>query len=274
MKSQSATAQLKPIFRFPVQDSEARNRFITGCALMLGGFIVPVIPALFAYGYALRILRSTAEGKPPSMPAWEDWTSLLSLGLRGMVVGLVFTLPAMAVFLFGLAAYMGSFVLIPFIESAEGSVSDPLFLLFLLGMASLFFAMAFGSLLLLLGAVPLPASLAHFVVRDRFGAAFRAREWWPILSANRLGYLMAFVIVAGIFAIGYYAFFVLYSTLILMCLAFLVMPPIMFYSMLVGSALFGEIYREGHAALEQPARPAAPRAGARSPRKRTTRPAG
>ena len=273
MKSQSATAQLKPIFQFPFQDTEARNRFLTGCALMVGGFIVPVIPALFAYGYALRILRSTAEGKPPSMPVWEDWSSLLGLGARGAVVGFIFTLPAFAVFLFGLAAYVGSFLLIPFI-SGEGSASDPFFVLFLLGMASLFFAMAFGLLLLLLGAVPLPASLAHFVVHDRFGAAFRVREWWPILSANRLGYFMAIVIVAGIFAIGYYAFFVLYSTLILLCLAFLVMPPIMFYSMLVGSALFGEIYREGHAAPEQPARPAAPRAGARSPRKRTTRPAG
>src|SRR3972149_7340773 len=110
MKNQATLSQLKPIFRFPVQHAEARNRFITGCALMVGGFIVPVIPALFAYGYALRILRSTAEGKPPSMPAWEDWSSLLGLGARGAVVGFIFTLPAFAVFLFGLAAHVGRFL--------------------------------------------------------------------------------------------------------------------------------------------------------------------
>ena len=273
MKSQSATAQLKPIFRFPFQDPEARNRFITGCALMVGGFIVPVIPALFAYGYALRILRSTADGESPSMPAWEDWTSLLSLGARGALVGFVFTLPSFAVFLFGLAVYFGSFLLIPFI-SGEGSVSDPFFVLFLLGMGALFFSMALGSLLLLLGAIPLPASVAHFAVRDRLGAAFRVREWWPILSANRLGYFIAFVIVAGIFAIGYYAFFVLYSTLILLCLAFLVMPPLGFYTMLVAAALFGEIYREGNAALQEVASSATRGDAGRPSRARATRKAG
>ena len=100
------------------------------------------------------------------------------------------------------------------------------------------------------------------------------REWWPILSANRLGYFIAFVIVAGIFAIGYYAFFVLYSTLILLCLAFLVMPPLGFYMMLVAAALFGEIYREGNAALQEVAKSAAPGGAGRPSRPRATRMAG
>ena len=261
MKSKSALSQLKPVFQFPVQGAEARNRFLIGSALMVGGFIVPILPALFAYGYALRILRSAAEGKPPSMPEWEDWGSLFSLGARGVVVGFLFTLPSLAVFLFGLAAYMGSFLLIPFMSSGEGSISDPFFVIFLLAMGSLFLSMAFGSLLLLLGAFPLPVSLAHFAVHDRLGAAFQVRQWWPILSANRVAYFIAIVIVAGIFGLAYYAFFVLYSTLILLCLAFLVIPAFGFYAMLVAAALFGEVYREGSAALEQAAKPAARRGG-------------
>lgn len=271
MTSQSATAQLKPVFLFPFKDREATNRFIIGCALMVGGFILPLIPVLFAYGYTLRILRSTAEGKPPTMPQWEDWSSLLSLGVRGAAVGTVFMLPSFATFAFGLAIYFGTFLLLPLTAGAESSAGDPFFAVFLLGMGAMFLSLAVGSVLLLLGAIPLPASISHFAVHDRLGAAFRVREWWPILSANRLGYFIAFVVVAGIFALGYYAFFVLYSTLILLCLAFLVMPPIIFYSMLVGAALFGEIYREGRAALQKPA---TQRKGGRPSRSRATRSAG
>jgi hypothetical protein len=63
--------------------------------------------------------------------------------------------------------------------------------------------------------------------------------------------LIGFVIVAGISAIAYYAFLVLYTTLILLCLAFLIVVPVGFYAMLVAASLFGEAYREGRQILAQ-----------------------
>lgn len=252
MKRKAAMTQLKVFFRFPFQDSEAKSRFIAGSALLLGGFIIPIIPGLFVYGYALRILKSTVEGKPPSMPPWDDWSSLFKLGLRGAIVSFIYTLPAMGVFLFGLAIYFGAFILLPFTSSADANSSDPIFFLFLLAMGAMFLSMAIGSALLILGTLPLPASISHFVKSDQLSAAFRVREWWPILSANRLGYFISFVIVAGILGIAYYAFFVLYSTLILLCLAFFILPSIGFYIMLVAASLFGESYREGSAAIQKP----------------------
>jgi hypothetical protein len=251
MNIQAATSQLKPFFRFPFEDSEARSRFIAGSALVLGGFIVPIIPGIFAYGYMLRILRSTAEGEPPSMPAWEDWSSLFGLGLRGAIVNFVFFLPAIGVFFLGIVAYMSTFILLPLQSAAaEANRSDPFIALLFLGMGAVFFSMAVGTILLVLGAIPLPASMTHFVTRDQLGAAFRVREWWPILSANRLGYFISFVSVIGVFGIGYFAFFALYSTLVLLCVAFLVLAPTGFYAMLVGAALFGETYREGSSLLQ------------------------
>jgi hypothetical protein len=254
MNIQAATTQLKPFFRFPFQDSQARSRFIAGSALMLGGFIVPIVPGIFAYGYILRILRSSAEGEPPSMPAWDDWSSLFSLGLRGAVVNFVFLLPALCVFLLGFGTYFGTFFLVPLSEAAAGNTNDTgaFFALLMLGMAVMFFSMALGSILFLLGTVPLPASLTHFATNDRLGAAFRVREWWPILAANRLGYFISFVSVIGVLGIAYFAFFFLYSTLVLLCFAFLIIAPISFYAMLVGAALFGDAYREGHGLLQDP----------------------
>lgn len=251
MKLQAATTQLKPFFRFPFQEAQARSRFLAGSGLLLGGFIVPIIPGLFAYGYALRILRSTAEGEAPSMPAWDDWASLLSLGVRGAIISLIFMLPSLSVFLLGLAIYFATFLLIPLSAASEANGNDPFFVLLLLAMGALFASMAIGSVLLILGTIPLPVSISHFVMKDRLGAAFRVREWWPILSANRLGYFISFVIVSGFLWLAYYVFFVLYSTFILLCLAFLIMAPIGFYAMLVAASLFGETYREGAGLLQK-----------------------
>ena len=251
MKRQATMTQLKPFFSFPFQDSQANSRFIAGCALLLSGFIVPIIPGLFVYGYALRIMQSTVEGEPPSMPSWDDWASLFNLGLRGAIVSFLFTLPATAAYLFGIAVYFGTFILIPLSSNFGSSSSDLLFFPFLFAMGAMFLSMAIGTVLLVLGTFPLPASIAHLIKNDQLSAAFRVREWWPILSTNRLGYIISFVIVAGILGIAYYAFFVLYSTIILLCLAFFILPLLGFYTMLVAAALFGETYREGSAALKK-----------------------
>lgn len=252
MNMQTATSQLKPFFRFPFQDAQSRSRFVLGSALLLGGFVVPIIPGLLVFGYALQVLRSSARGEPPSMPAWDNWSSLLSLGFRGAIVSFLFTLPGFAVFLLGFAIYFGTFLLMAFTSGAEPSGNDAVFALFPLGMVAMFLSMALGSLLSVLGIIPLPASVSHFVVKDQLSAAFRVREWWPILSANRLGYLISFVIVAGILGAAYFGFMVLYYTVILICLVFFVMLPVSFYTMLVGGALFGDSYREGCQLAEKP----------------------
>jgi len=247
MNRQAALAQLKPYFRFPLQDAQARTRFVVGCALLLAGFIVPILPALFVWGYALRIMRATADGEPPSMPAWDDWSSFLSLGFRGGIVGFVFMLPGQAFFFFGVASYFGTFFLLPLAERAGGSEGGALFALFFLAFGVMMLSIIIGSALLLLGTIPLPAALAHFVAKDRLAAAFSVREWWPALWTNALGYFISFVVSAGILAIAYYAFILLYSTFVLVCLGFLLAIPIGVYAAFLGAALFGECYCEGFA---------------------------
>ena len=248
----ASTSAIKPFFRFPLEDRQSRERFLIGCALILGGFVIPIIPGLLAYGYALRILRSTSQGEEPSMAAWDDWSSLLSMGFRGTIVGLIFTLPALLVFMFGGATYFGSFFLLPLSSSSDTDVAAAFFLLMMLGMGTMFLSLAIGSILLMLALIPLPASVSHFVAKDRLSAAFRVREWWPILRGNRLGYFICFVAVAGIVGIMYFAFIALYYTFILICLGVLIMIPANFYAMLVGGALFGEAYHQGLALLAQP----------------------
>ncbi|MBM3120565.1 MAG: DUF4013 domain-containing protein [Chloroflexi bacterium] len=247
---QASLSELKQYFRFPFQGRESRSRFALGCALMLAGYIVPILPGLLVYGYALQILRRSAQGEGVAMPAWEDWPGLLSLGFRGTMVQLAFTLPAAAVYLVGFGTYFGALIPLSIASSADASVSDPAILGFLAAMLILMLSIVLGSVLLVLGILPLPASVAHFAAQDRLAAAFRIREWWRILSANWLGYFVAFVVVSGIFGLAYGAFMILYSTLVLLCVGFVVIVPAGVYTLLVGAALFGEAYREGAESLK------------------------
>jgi hypothetical protein len=252
MTIQASTSAIKPFFRFPFGDRQAKERFWIGTGLIFAGFFIPIIPGLLVFGYVLRVLRATSRGEEPSMSAWDDWSGLLSLGFRGAIVYLVFLLPALVVFLFGYAAYFGSFLAIPLSASSDPDAAAVSVLAMFAGMGAMFLSLAIGFFLLLLGLIPLPASVSHFVAKDQLGAAFRVREWWRILSRNWLGYFISFVIVAGILGITYFASFALYYTIILACLAVLIMIPITFYTMLVGGALFGEAYRQGVASLGQP----------------------
>jgi Protein of unknown function (DUF4013) len=251
MTLQSVTAPLKPLFRFPFQDSPSRSRFLLGSALVLASYFVPIVPGLFSYGYALRILRSTAEGKRPGMPPWNDWSDLLSLGFRGAIVQLVFMLPGIVIALFGFAAYFGTFLLIPLSVRPDGGADSPILVLLPVAMAVLFLSMAISTVLFVLGMIPLPAAIAHFAVKDQLGAAFKVREWWGILKSNSLGYLISFVIIAGILGIAYTAFFAAYYTLVLLCLVFFMTGPLAFYTMLLSASLFGETYREGLSSLQE-----------------------
>ena len=97
-------------------------------------------------------------------------------------------------------------------------------------------------------AVGLPGG-GRLADEDRLGAAFRVRQWWQILKADKLGYFIAWVIVAGPGAVLYTGSMLLYSTMILFVLVPFLVAPTGFYVALVGAVLFGGSYRESAAAL-------------------------
>lgn len=168
-------------------------------------------------GYTLQVMRRAIEGREPTLPAWEEWGRLAKDGLLK--------------------------------EQPKLAVLFPL--LFLISMAALFLSMTIGSVLLILGVIPLPVATAHFIAHDQVSAAFRIREWCRLLWANKLVYLIAFVIIAGLFVIGYVAMMVVTYTCILLPLVYLVMLPFGFYLSLVSAVLFGQTYRESAAMVRR-----------------------
>ncbi len=252
MSEATTTTSLKAIFRFPFQSPKWQSHFIIGTALIWAGFLIPIVPGIFVYGYILRVMRRALDEDDLVLPAWENWGRLALDGLRGTVINLVYILPAMIVYFGGITFYFIGNFSFPLLMSAAnegGDVAAGLPLLILGNMAIMFLSMFIGSVLGLLGIIPLPMATAHFVTNDKLAAAFWVREWWSLLRVDRLGYFIGWVMVAGLMGIMYFTFMIAYYSIILCCFMPILLAPIGFYVSLVGAALFGHIYRESTAIL-------------------------
>lgn len=254
MSNSMSIGALKPYFAFPFQGSEWKKRFLVGALLVFASFIIPIIPLIFVCGYIVQVMRQTIEGEDLVLPEWGDLSQLGADGLKYIGVSTVFMLPAFIVYFGGMTLYfISSFALPILMESGYGNRGLPLgpFLLVFGGsFVIMFVSMFLGMLLNFAGAIPLPVAMAHFVAEDKFGAAFRFREWWKLLWRNKWGYFIAWTVIGGLAVILYSIFMLLYFTIVLCLVIPLVSAPVAFYLMLVWAAVFGQMYRESKSMVE------------------------
>ena len=102
-----------------------------------------------------------------------------------------------------------------------------------------------GMLLMLAVSLILPVTVSHAVATDEFSAAFRVREWWDIFKANIAGFLIAYVILAGMWIALTLVLQIFYITIVLCCLVPFIMIFAYLYMMIIGSVMFGQAYRDG-----------------------------
>ena len=253
MSDSLTTGSLRRLFRFPFEGPGWQTKILVGSAFVLANSILPLIPGILVGGYVLRVMRQTIDGKEPALPAWDDWGKMLVDGLRMMVINLVYFLPALLVFTIGMGLYFAGTLYLPMAAAmgeapGEGMASYGMVLTG--SMVALFLSMSVGTLLALLAVIALPAATAHFAAEDRLAAAFHLRQWWRMISADKLGYFISLVIVAGLASVLYLAIRLAYYTLVLCCLIPVLAAPLGFFVSLVWSALFGQTYRESKAAIQ------------------------
>lgn len=244
MEGGITTASLKELLRFPFRERDWESRFLLGALLVFVGLWVPVLPWVFVCGYLLRVMRQVVKGEEPGLVTWEDWGGLGLDGLRAMAVNLVYLLPGMLIFGGGIALYMSASVVFPFLAEG-GKLGEGLMVtLFLLAMAIFFLSLFVGSVLFLLGLIPMPVALAHLAASDELPAAFRVREWWGVIRSDPLGYFVAWTVLFGLGSMLYIGIALFYYTGVLCCLLPILTAPVLFYLGLIGAALFGQFYRE------------------------------
>ncbi|MBN1658638.1 MAG: DUF4013 domain-containing protein [Anaerolineae bacterium] len=242
--TQSFTTQsLQMVLGYPFRDPEWKNKLLIASALVLAGSFVPLVPLVFVYGYYAEIMRRVITGEEPHLPAWDDWGQLAIDGLKWWGVSLVYSLPAIAAALVGMGVYVG-FSLIPFWMSTEPSATEAL-VAPMAAMALGAAAVGLSGILSLAAGLLTPPAFGHVLATGEFGAAFRVRAWWPIVRANLGGFLLSYLVVMGIGMVLSLVVQVFYFTVVLCCLAPVVVAPITVYTLLMRAALFGEAYRIG-----------------------------
>jgi len=245
MTSTTGADRWQQVLAYPFRDPKWATKLLVGSAVMLAGFIVPVLPGLFVLGYFARILRRAIADGEWRLPEWDEWGQMLADGAKLFGVSLLYSLPAIVLMAVGFGLSFAPSFMTVFAPTGDESQVGVWVAGFFGAMALSWVAMGLAMLLMLVALLFLPPAMAHMVARGQFGAAFRIREWWRIVRANRAGFALAYVIVMGLAGVAYFATTVLYVTLVLCCLIPFVLTPIYVYLLMIAGAVFGEAYRMG-----------------------------
>jgi hypothetical protein len=249
------------LLQFPFKAPDGTRKLVIGALLGLAGFVVPVIPNLLVLGYQKRLERHAIQTGELLLPEWDDWSALLLDGVKVFGATLVYLLPGILALILGFGGMLAGPIAAALME--EGGLPD--------GLASLPAALGplgglalfgVGFLLILVASLFLQVALAHLIATDEFAAAFRFREWLPILRANLQGFVLAHVLLFLVSFVVSFAWQILAATVVLCCLLPLVGGAYAMYLGVVGGAAFGLAYREGQARLAAgpPPLPVAPAA--------------
>ncbi len=251
MADSFSTTSLRAAFKYPFHSPEGVSRFLVGVALLLFSLFVPILPAIFVYGYVLQVMRRIIEGEPPALPEWKNWGRLGIDGLRGLVASVVYLGPGLVVLFGGGLLFMILYLSgINLINNARDVLPSGIAVMLIFGATGILFLSLFaGFCLLLIGGVPLPMALAHMAVREKLGAAFSLFEWGAVLASDRWGYFISWVMVVGLASLIQFGVALVYFTIILIAVAYVVILPLSFYLLLVAAAVFAQVYREGAARL-------------------------
>jgi len=168
-------------------------------------------------------------------------------GLKLLGAMIIYMLPA---FILGFGGY-ALFMLLDFsmaFSVSSASSSNP----FPLALIGSIFGMFIGMAIMMLGIVLavviiiiLPPALGNMLVKGKFEAAFHFQEWWPVLKANLGGFILAVMLVMGLFYLMYMLAIVLYATIILCFLLPFAFALILFISGATGSSVYSIAYRDG-----------------------------
>lgn len=228
---------LNHLFLFPVENTQARQRFLAGSLLMLAALIIPIVPYMLIIGYILRIMRQVIAGQSASMPAWSDWETMFKDGLKMFGVRLIYSLPIFLVML----PFVATFFFAPFLAEASRG-GEAIFGMFMFSFSLMFMCMIPFIFAL---SIIIPAAESHFAATGEFKAGFRIKEWWPIFTKNFGGFIVAFMIFYGITMIVSVAMQFLIFTVILLCFLPILIPMFSFYMVIIQYTTVAQAYREG-----------------------------
>jgi hypothetical protein len=170
-------------FAFVFDDDQWITKILIAAGILLLGLLfswVLLIPLILAFailsGYMVEITRRVIRGELKQLPEWEDWGALIADGLKVLVIGVVYALPAIIISL--CLGIPGG------ILSERGEALGSLF-----SVAASCLNVLWAIVLSLL----LPAAIAFFAAEGDMSAAFRFGEVIGFVRNNLGTYLVTLV---------------------------------------------------------------------------------
>lgn len=169
-------------FSFPLQDKEWIKKIAITALISL----IPVVGWIAVLGWSLEIARRVIRGESPVLPDWSNFGGLIGLGLKGFVVGLVFSIPSVVLSL--PSSLMSAFA------DSEQLVTALSILSICTGCLSLLYAIAFMFVV--------PAAAGQLAATDSLAEAFNVRKLVSLIRNAPAAYLIVILglLVAGIIA--------------------------------------------------------------------------
>ncbi len=169
-------------FGFVFEDKDWIVKILVGAGifvvgLLLGWLVIPaVVAGAILGGYQVEIIRRVIRGDLDGLPEWDNWGEMIADGLKVIVIGIVYALPAIIV---GICLGVPAGILS---DDAPGFSS-----------ALSVFSSCLGILWGIVVSIVLPAAIAFFVANNDLGAAFRFGEVLAFVRDNLSTYLVTFV---------------------------------------------------------------------------------
>jgi len=253
MQTTFTTEPIRRLLGFIRRDPNWVGKTLIFLGIGFASFLVPILPMILLSGYLYRLMRPIiVDGDEPSLPEWQDWGKLLSDGLRMFGVVAIYSIPAILFAVVGMGSYFGFVFAMPFIADQSSNTFATMIPLF----ASLGLMMVFLGLSTFFGLMELfflPAAVGHMVAKDSFKAGFDISGWWKIFRANLGGYLVALILFIGLYTCFMLVGYILYYSIVLCMLMYVVNMVGSVYTMLVMAATWAQVYREGAERVSAPA---------------------
>lgn len=204
-------------FSFPFQDEEWIKKFVIAAVLLF----IPVVGWLAVFGWTIEITRRVIRESEEPLPDWTEFADLFVLGLKGFVIGFVYWIPILLIF-------VPVFFISLFGSDIEGVVAFLLLCIFCISIPYL----------LLLGVV-LPASFGILADSDNLAEAINPSKILALLRAAPGPYVIT--------AVGAIIAIIVANFGVILCFVGVFFTTA--YTVAFQGHLIGQAYKEANAAI-------------------------
>ena len=240
--------RLKQIFLFPFTGENWHLKFLVTFLLVAANFIIPVIPLVLLLGYGFSIMNHVIQESPQQtgLPEWGSFGKLFKNGIKICILSVLLII--FFLILFSLVFGMG-FAVTYALSFLYNSPRDLEVLAYILSAITTIGGILMVGGVILFSILPVflfLSSTSHMAAKDKFTAAFKFREWLPILRNNVSGYFLSGLFIWGMTFVSGTVLLLLQFTPGLCFITPLIVSVWFTYVFLVGCALFAYAYRDGY----------------------------